>query len=157
MIELCSLLKPENILLGIAASSKKRIFEMASQTLGLLYNLDRKEIFDGLTMREKLGSTYLGHGLSLPHCRIKGLDSPKALIIRLNGEIDNGAETDPTSIYFFLLAPMQACEEHLQILAQVADLFSSDKERNKLMTAMSSSEFAGVVSSWCELHSETPT
>lgn len=59
---LCSLLKPDNVLLGISPSSKKRIFEQASQTLSLIYGLDRKEIFDGLFARERLGSTYLDHG-----------------------------------------------------------------------------------------------
>ena len=50
---LCSLLKPDNVLLGISPSSKKRIFEQASQTLSLLYGLDKKEIFDGLFARER--------------------------------------------------------------------------------------------------------
>ena len=78
---LCSLLKPDNVLLGISPSSKKRIFEQASQTLSLIYGLDRKEIFDGLFARERLGSTYLDHGIALPHSVSQILRSPAASLL----------------------------------------------------------------------------
>lgn len=149
MIELCALLKPENILLGITASSKKRILELAAQTLGLLYGLDRKEIFDGLNARERLGSTYLGHGLAIPHCRMKNITEPRCLYIRLNGTLENGQDSEPTEAFFFLLVPEEATEEHLQILAQVADLFSNAEEREKLKEASSSAEFARLIQQWC--------
>ena len=68
MNALCLLLKPENILLGISPSSKKRVFEQAAQALSLIYRLDRKEVFDALIAREKLGSTYLGYGISVTDC-----------------------------------------------------------------------------------------
>ena len=79
---LCSLLKPDNVLLGISPSSKKRIFEQASQTLSLLYGLDKKEIFDGLFARERLGSTYLDHGIALPHCRLPNIKEPCCLFVK---------------------------------------------------------------------------
>jgi len=84
---LCSLLKPDNVLLGISPSSKKRIFEQASQTLSLLYGLDKKEIFDGLFARERLGSTYLDHGIALPHCRLPNIKEPCCLFVKLHGEL----------------------------------------------------------------------
>ncbi len=152
MIKLCALLKPENILLGITASSKKRILELGAQTLSLLYNLDKKAIFDGLNARERLGSTYLGYGLSIPHCRMKEIDQPRVLFIRLNGPLENGPDSEPTEAFFFLLVPEEATEEHLQILAQVSELFSDEKERQKLKEAASGAEFAELLDQWCESH-----
>ena len=105
MIKLCALLKPDNILLGISASSKKRILELGAQTLSLLYHLDKKAIFDGLNARERLGSTYLGYGLAVPHCRMKDLDQPRALFIRLNDRLETIPSLNQLKPSFFCLFP----------------------------------------------------
>lgn len=152
MIKLCALLKPENILLGISASSKKRILELGAQTLSLLYNLDKKAIFDGLNARERLGSTYLGYGLAVPHCRMKDLDQPRALFIRLNDRLENSPESEPIEAFFFLLVPEEATDEHLQILAQISEIFSDEKEREILKEASTVAEFAEDIDKWCAQH-----
>ena len=102
---LCSLLKPDNVLLGISPSSKKRIFEQASQTLSLLYGLDKKEIFDGLFARERLGSTYLDHGIALPHCRLPNIKEPCCLFVKLHGELESDRPGEPSVSAFFFLIP----------------------------------------------------
>ena len=102
---LCSLLKPDNVLLGISPSSKKRIFEQASQTLGLIYGLDRKEIFDGLFARERLGSTYLDHGIALPHCRLPNIKEPCCLFVKLHGELESDRPGEPAVSAFFRKRP----------------------------------------------------
>ena len=154
MIKLCALLKPDNILLGISASSKKRILELGAQTLSLLYHLDKKAIFDGLNARERLGSTYLGYGLAVPHCRMKDLDQPLALFIRLNDRLENNTDSEPIEAFFFLLVPEEETDEHLQILAQISEIFSDKQEREKLKEASTVAEFAEVINQWCAQHSD---
>lgn len=150
MNALCLLLKPENILLGISPSSKKRVFEQAAQALSLIYRLDRKEVFDALIAREKLGSTYLGHGISLPHCRLPNLSQPCALFIRLHGQLDPArAGEEPTHSLFFLLAPEEACSEHLELLAGAAEIFSDESIRTKLSQANTSEKFCEALNKWC--------
>lgn len=162
---LCKLLDCNNVLLGVAASSKKRIFEQASQTLSLLYGLDRKQIFDALFARERIGPTYIGHGFALPHCRLKELTEPKALFIRLHGEIDLGNSGEfLTHSLLFLLAPENAPEEHLNYLAAAAECFSDKHLREALNEASTPEQFCKILTPWCETqkdavteHQEKPT
>ena len=131
MIKLCALLKPENILLGISASSKKRILELGAQTLSLLYNLDKKAIFDGLNARERLGSTYLGYGLAVPHCRMKDLDQPRALFIRLNDRLENSPNPNQSKPSFFCSFPKkQRTNIFRSLLKSQKFSLTKKKERN---------------------------
>ena len=139
---LCSLLKPDNVLLGISPSSKKRIFEQASQTLSLIYGLDRKEIFDGLFARERLGSTYLDHGIALPHCRLPNIKEPCCLFVKLHGELESDRPGEPA---------VSAASEHLALLASAAEVFSDDTLREKLLAASSADTFCGTLRSWCSV------
>lgn len=149
---LCGLLKPDNVLLGISPGSKKRLFEQASQTLSLLYGIDKKEVFDGLFAREKLGSTYLDHGIALPHCRLPGLESPCCLFMKLHGELPGDRPGDPEiSALFFLIAPEDACKEHLELLASAAQVFSDGALREKLLSAPTADVFCSELQSWCRI------
>lgn len=155
MSSLCSLLKNENVLLGLAPGSKKRIFEQAAQTLSLLYGVQKKLVFDGLFARERLGSTYLGNGLALPHCRIAGLKEPCALFIRLHGTIEE--EEEPIHSFFFLIAPEEACEDHLKILSSIAGIFSDEKLREELFSAPNSESFCSLIRKWDASHAAVPS
>ncbi len=150
MIPLSSLLQPDNVLIGITATSKKRIFEQAAQTLALLYELDKKLIFDALTQRERLGSTYFSNGIAFPHCRLPDLDSPKALLVRLNGTIEGNNEEEATRCFLFLLAPEDSANDHLIILAQAAALFGDEEQCNLLIEASTSEAFSELVVQWSE-------
>ena len=83
MSQLLRLLPPENVLLDLEATSKKRVFER----VGLLFEnnqgIARSTVFEALFAREKLGSTGLGHGIAVPHGRIKGLKEAKGAFVRL--------------------------------------------------------------------------
>lgn len=82
MNRLAAILTPGQVLVDVDASSKKRVFEQA----GLLFEnqnaIARAIVTDNLFARERLGSTGLGHGVAIPHGRIKGLKNPLAAEIR---------------------------------------------------------------------------
>jgi PTS system nitrogen regulatory IIA component len=62
----------------VDATSKKRAFEEAGLLFENLHGLSRALVTDSLFARERLGSTGLGHGVAIPHGRIKGLKAPMA-------------------------------------------------------------------------------
>lgn len=155
MNRLCRLIKPDNVLLGIAPSSKKRIFEQAAQTLSLLYDVNKKEVFDALFARERLGSTYLDHGLALPHCRLSSLKEPCCLFMRLHGGLEGSRPGDPpVSSLLFLLVPESATSEHLELLSEAAALFSSEETRENLMNQTTAEGFCSKLHEWCEKHAQ---
>ena len=78
MNRLASILSPAQVLVSVDATSKKRAFEEAGLLFEGLHGLSRALITDSLFARERLGSTGLGHGVAIPHGRIKGLTAPMA-------------------------------------------------------------------------------
>lgn len=135
MNPLNNLLTVDQVLLGLEASSKKRVFEQAGMMFETRLGLARSVIFDSLFAREKLGSTGLGQGVAIPHGRIKGLKHAAGAFIRLQTPVPfDSPDGRPVEILFVLLVPEQATEQHLQILSELAQLFSDRAFREKLQT-----------------------
>lgn len=138
MKPLSRLLPPENILLDFQATSKKRVFEH----IGLLFEnnqgIGQRIVFDSLLARERLGSTGLGQGVAIPHGRIDGLKAPQGAFIRLASPVPfESPDGLPVFMLFALLVPEQAAEQHLQILAELAEVFSDRACREALQMAAS--------------------
>lgn len=112
---------------GAEIASKKRVLEVASEMLASSVNgTDADTIFAGLLNRERLGSTGLGAGVGIPHCRISGADRPAAALITLAAPIDFDAiDSQPVDLICALIVPDDGNEEHLKTLAGLAELFSN--------------------------------
>lgn len=136
MSQISQLLPPENIVLDLEASSKKRVFEHAGLVFENNQGVARSAVFDSLFSREKLGSTGLGKGIAIPHGRIKGLKKACGAFIRLTTPIPfDSPDGEPVSLLFVLLVPEQATEQHLQILSELAERFSERSCREALASA----------------------
>jgi PTS system nitrogen regulatory IIA component len=158
MVDISSLFSTKIVLLGVPATSKKRVFELASQTFSRLYDLPEKEVFEGLNNREKLGSTYLGHGLSIPHARLPGIESPATVFIRLQEPLAMTSDgKSQTSDLFFVIAPEGSSTDHLDVLALTVELFSDDEMREKLREAPTAEDFCSLIRSWAASHAEAPS
>jgi len=108
------------------AASKKRVLEELGGLLAAsAEDLTRDRVFDRLLERERLGSTGLGQGIALPHARIKGVEDARGAFVQLQSAIDFDAIDDqPVDLVFGLLVPDEATQEHLNLLAKLATLFS---------------------------------
>ena len=136
MNQINQLLSPENIVLDLDASSKKRVFEHAGLLFENNQGIASRTVFDSLFAREKLGSTGLGRGIAIPHGRIKGLKQASGAFIRLTSPVPfDSPDGQPVSLRFVLLVPEQATEQHLQILSELAERFSDRTCREALQTA----------------------
>jgi PTS system nitrogen regulatory IIA component len=158
MVDISSLFSTKNVLLGVPATSKKRVFELASQTFARLYELPEKEVFEGLNNREKLGSTYLGHGLSIPHARLPGITSPATVFIRLQEPLAMTSDgKSQTTDLFFVIAPEDNSTDHLDVLALTVELFSDEEMRAKLRDASTAEDFCSLIRTWAASHAEAPS
>ena len=136
MNRLASILPASQVLVGVEATSKKRAFEEAGLLFENLHGLSRALITDSLFARERLGSTGLGHGVAIPHGRIKGLKDARGAFLRLAAAVPFDApDGKPVSLLFVLLVPEQANELHLQILSELAQRFSERSFRDALSAA----------------------
>ena len=149
MNQIAALLPPENIVADLEASSKKRVFEQAGLLFENHQQLARITVYDALFAREKLGSTALGLGVAIPHGRIKGLKSAIGAFFRLATPVPFDAP-DGVSVQwvFVLLVPQSANEQHLQLLSELAQMFSDKSFREQLQSAPDSTALHALFSTW---------
>ena len=124
-----------NIVLDLAVTSKKRAFEQAGLLFENNQGIERTLVFHSLISRERLGSTALGHGVAVPHGRIKDLKEPCAAFFRLTEPVRFDASDGRSAhLLFILLVPETATQLHLDLLAEIARLMSDEEIRHLLAT-----------------------
>ena len=149
MNRLASILPPAQVLVSVEATSKKRAFEEAGLLFENLHGLGRALITDSLFARERLGSTGLGHGVAIPHGRIKGLKAPMAAVFRLAQPIGFDApDEQPVVLLIFLLVPEAATQKHLEILSEIAELLSDAGLREQIKSSTDSAELHALIAGW---------
>lgn len=141
-MDISRLLIPDRVICLSNISSKKRLLEKLSQLLGIgAAGLDTADIFNRLIERERLGSTGLGHGVALPHGRVNNIEQALGAFIKLDRGVDfDSIDRQPADLIFALLVPEQHTEEHLQILASLAGMFSNPDFCNGLRACHNDSE-----------------
>ena len=146
---IAKLLPESNVMIDLDVSSKKRVFEQ----VGLLFennqNIGRSQVFESLFAREKLGSTGLGQGIAIPHGRIKELKDAVSAVVRTRQPVPFDApDGQNVSIIFVLLVPDRATDMHLQILSELAQMFSDKPFREQLLAAPSAAELHRLITQW---------
>lgn len=149
MNQIAKLLPTENVVVGLEASSKKRVFEQAGILFENQHGLARSAVYDALFAREKLGSTGLGQGIAIPHGRIKGLKEVRGAFLRLATPVQFDApDGKPVSYVFVLLVPEAATEHHLQLLSELAQMFSDKAFRERLADAQDAAATHELFAHW---------
>jgi PTS system nitrogen regulatory IIA component len=143
------LLPPANVLLDLSVSSKKRLFEQVGLLFENNHGIARSLVFDSLFARERLGSTGLGQSVAIPHGRIKGLKEALGAFVRLAQPVPFDApDGKPVQLLFVLLVPEQATEKHLQILSELAQMFSDRALREAMLSAPDAAALHQLITAW---------
>ena len=126
----------------VKARSKKAILEtLANLIASEAPELTSAEVFNSLITRERLGSTGLGRGVAIPHGRLNHSRHPYGAFVLTEEGLDFDAiDNQPVDLFFSLLVPEQATEEHLQILAQLAEMFSDEEFLGRVRASRSPDE-----------------
>ena len=149
MNQIAGLLPVGNILLDLEAANKKRIFEQVGLLFENNHGISRNVVYDSLFAREKLGSTGLGQGIAIPHGRIHGLVDAIGAYARLRAPVPFDApDGKPVQQLFVLLVPEHATDQHLQLLSELAQMFSERMFRERLMQAPDVATVDSVFRDW---------
>ena len=149
MNRLAAILPPSNVLVNVDATSKKRAFEHAGLLFENQHAIARATVTDNLFAREKLGSTGLGRGVAIPHGRIKGLKEAVGALVRTRQPIPFDApDSQPVALIFVLLVPDRATDMHLQILSELAQMFSDKAFREQLLAAAGAPQLHELINHW---------
>ena len=133
-MQLQSILSLERTLYGVPGNSKKRVLENIAAIICEDINyLNADEVFNVLIARERLGSTGIGNGIAIPHCRMANCSHTIGTLVKLEKPIDFDTIDDQfVDILFVLMVPDEATDDHLQTLKMLAQLFSEDDFRQSL-------------------------
>jgi nitrogen PTS system EIIA component len=154
MNRLASILPSSNVVVDVDATSKKRAFEYAGLLFENEQSIARATVTDNLFARERLGSTGLGHGVAIPHGRIKGLKNPLAAVLRVKDAIAFDApDEEPVGLLIFLLVPEAATQRHLEILSEIAEMLSDRELRERLKIEADPAVVHRLIVAWEPLRS----
>ena len=148
---LASVLNVELISVNAEISSSKKLLQEMARILTIALNDECKEkdIYHQLLEREKIGNTGIGNGVALPHSRSPDTDTAIVAIISLQEGIDyDSADRQDVDLAFGLLVPEEACQEHLNLLADIARLASDPDKKKALRAAKDSKSVLNLISHW---------
>ena len=149
MNQISQLLPSANIIVGLDVTSKKRVFEQVGLLFENANQIARNLVFDSLFAREKLGSTGLGQGIAIPHGRIKGLREAVAALVTMKEAIPFDAPDGlPVNIACILLVPEKATDKHLQILSELAQMFSDKQFRDGILQCKDADAVHKLITDW---------
>lgn len=136
-MQIQSLISPGRTLCGIEGVSKKRALEILASTIASdIPTIDGDDLFRRLIARERLGSTGIGHGIAIPHCRVSDCDTTVGALITLKEPVDfDAVDSEPVDVLVAMLVPEESNEEHLQTLAALANALNDEQRRRALREA----------------------
>ncbi|MBK1734082.1 PTS sugar transporter subunit IIA [Halorhodospira abdelmalekii] len=144
------LISPERVRCLSGLEDKEQVLQHVGELISIADpQLTGTEICDRLMARERLGSTGLGHGVALPHARLEGIERAAGALVRLDHGIDFQAfDKTPVDLLFVLVVPEHFTDEHLQILAALAEMFSDPELCERLRRTESDRELHAALSEW---------
>ena len=146
------LINPENVYLDLEASGVKSALAAVADVFSPGLELEPERVVEALVEREELGSTSVGEGFAIPHCKTQGLAHIAIALARFTGGIDFGGEGhDAVHFVFVVLSPPDQPAAHLQVLSQIARVLKRRELRSELLSAADASE---VVRSICRVAEE---
>ena len=149
-MNISDILSPDHIACAATPASKKKALEELSEIFaGHDLVISPSDVFVSLLSRERLGSTGIGHGVAIPHGRVSGAERTVGAFMQLRDGIDFDAIDDqPVKLLFALLVPEESTDEHLQILAMLAEMFKDEEYCEKLKQATSVAEIYKLLTQW---------
>ena len=134
-MRLSELTRPELIfsdLPGAVGPTVLRAFAERVVERGVVRDADL--LYRRLIEREKLGTTALGEGVAVPHCKIDGLDRVIVAVGLFTKGIDFEATDDlPVRLLFLVISPTAAPAEHLRSLAAISRWVKADHHVERIL------------------------
>ncbi|MBN1517408.1 PTS sugar transporter subunit IIA [Candidatus Sumerlaeota bacterium] len=146
-MKLAHLLKEENILAQITPASKDELIcRMAENAVGKLGGVTPKDVLEVVNKREGMVTSYIGHGVAMPHAKMPQMDKVTLCLASLEQGLEWDDEADQlVRVIFLVLGPTGQNSQMLQTLAALARLCSSKDNRDGLAQIKSSQRLLKLV------------
>lgn len=141
-----NLIQQENVYLGLEAEDVRSALNSVSNRIAPGLGLEVDEVVEALIERESLGSTSVGEGFAIPHCKIDGLPRIAIALARLDAGVPFGKDgEDPVSFFFVVLSPPDQPAAHLQVLSQIARVLKRQDLRAELLSAENADDVSAAL------------
>jgi len=145
-VKLQQLIEPDRIVLGLEAKDGDEAIAVLGGILSERLGVPQEKIVKALMERERLGSTGVGDGFAIPHCKLHGINEIIVAIARFDRGVDfHAPDGRPVQLMFVVLSPPDQPAAHLQVLSQIARVLKRKDVRRKLMEAEDATELARVI------------
>ena len=130
-----TLTDPHLIFPGLAATDAAGVLREIAERLATAGVVsDAAAVFDRLWEREQLGSTAIGRGIAIPHCKLDGLEHVALAVGLAPSGVDFGAaDAQPVRLFFVVVSPSRSPAEHLQSLAAISRWVKTDGRVERLL------------------------
>jgi nitrogen PTS system EIIA component len=128
-VRLGSLTRPDLIFFGLPKADRQALLHALAERLaerGVIG--DPEELYARLWEREQLGSTGIGAGVAIPHCKLPGLTHGIVAVGLVPEGVDFAAvDGRPVHLFFLVVSPSASPAEHLQVLAAISRWVKADR------------------------------
>lgn len=147
-MKLVEILSPQMVMSELDATDKEgAIRQMCGHIAKHRPGLKVDDMVKTLLEREKLGSTGIGEGVAIPHGKLNGIDNLVACFAKSTPGIDFTAiDSQPSHLFFVLLAPNNSAGLHLKALARISRLLKSQEFRDRLLRAEDAGSIFKIIS-----------
>ena len=137
MIDFKQILEPACVSLGHRAANKREALEHVAALMAAAHpEMPGSRLIDQMMARERLGSTALGEGIAIPHCRLEECKQIVGALVHLDEPISFDAiDGRAVDLLFALVVPSHAHDAHLKVLAELARVFADERNRDRLRAA----------------------
>jgi len=143
-----NILQSELVFAKQKVASKKRVLENIASIASDRLHCDKAVVYDALLAREKLGSTGVGKGIAVPHCRLEEANKTAIVLLSLEHPIDfDSIDRQSVDLIFALIVPPHECDAHLTTLGQIAEFAQNPDKLEALRGAHSDQELYTIFAS----------
>ena len=147
-MQLKSLTHPELVFADLPCLDRPALFRtLVDRLVSSGHFSDADELYDRLWEREKLGSTGIGAGVAVPHCKMAGTSEVVVAVAVLRECVDFGAVDDqPVRLIFLVVSPEDQPAAHLHCLAAISKWIKADHHVERILEADDPASIYGLLS-----------
>jgi PTS system nitrogen regulatory IIA component len=141
MMEYKKYLSSDLIILNPKSLDKKGLLLEFSEQIGKKIAIDSSKIFKILLDREALGSTGIGHGIAIPHCKTDIYDSISILVaLSKEGILFDSIDGKPVNLFFVIVASSKSQASYFRVLSNLSRMLQNSSSFEKLLQSETTDE-----------------
>jgi PTS system nitrogen regulatory IIA component len=139
-------LAASDVAVDVPAAHKATLLKRLATRAAVALDLPAHAVVAEIAKRDELGSTGIGHGVAIPHARLREVKRPRALLARLRSPIEfDAVDGEPVDLVFLLLLPAASQLDQLNALAAIARRLRDEDVLSRMRSAASAIELYRAV------------